>query len=91
MAKSREKIKVFIMPRGEGKFFNSKYTLKQVKDSFDYVSALDQINKQRGKKHIVIEVKKDKAVLIGELLMRKGFDVEIYTYSYLKRFMRGLK
>ena len=88
MAKTKEKIKVFIMPQGVGKFFNSKYTLKQVKDSFDYVSALDQINKQKGKKHIVIEVRKDKAVMIGELLQRKGFDVEIYTYSYLKKFLK---
>lgn len=76
------------MPRGVGQFFNSKYTLKQVKDSFDYVSALDQINKQAGKKHIVIGIKKDKAVMIGELLQRKGYDVEIYTYSFLKKFLK---
>jgi phage replication-related protein YjqB (UPF0714/DUF867 family) len=88
MKKSKEKIKVFIMPRGVGQFFNSKYTLKQVKDSFDYVSALDQINKQAGKKHIVIGIKKDKAVMIGELLQRKGYDVEIYTYSFLKKFLK---
>ena len=77
------------MPRGEGKFFNSKFTIEDAKKSFDYVSALDQINKQAGKKHIVIEVRKDKAVMIGELLQQKGFDVEIYTYSYLKRFLRS--
>jgi uncharacterized protein YllA (UPF0747 family) len=86
MAKSKEKIKVFIMPRGVGSFVNSKYTLKQIKDSFDYVSALDQINHQKGKKHIVIEVKKDKAVMVGNLLKKK-FDVSIQTFDYLKKFL----
>jgi hypothetical protein len=87
MTKSREKIKVFIMPRGVGSFVNSKYTLKQIKDSFDYISALDQINHQKGKKYVVVEVKKDKAVMIGDLLKKRGFDVSIQTFDYLKKFL----
>jgi hypothetical protein len=71
------RIKVLILPQGIGQFFNSKYTIKDVKNSFDYVSALDQINKQPNRKNVVIRVKRDKAVLVSELLQRKGFEVWI--------------
>jgi hypothetical protein len=47
---------------------------------------LDQINHQKGKKYVVVEVKKDKAVMIGNLLKKK-FDVSIQTYDYLKKFL----
>ena len=82
MAKTR----VFIIPIGTGSFVNSKYSKKDVEKSFDYVSALDQINHQKGKKYVVVEVKKDKAVMIGELLKKK-FDVSIQTFDYLKKFL----
>jgi hypothetical protein len=83
MAKTR----VFIIPTGTGSFVNSKYSKKEVKDSFDYVSALDQINHQKGKKYVVVEVKKDKVVMMGNLLKKQGFDVSIQTFDYLKKFL----
>lgn len=85
------KTKVFIIPKGVGSFVNSKYSKKEVENSFDYVSALDQINHQKGKKYVVVEVKKDKAVMIGNLLKKHGFDVSIQTFDYLKKFLNRVE
>ena len=74
MAKTR----VFIIPTGTGSFVNSKYSAKEVEKSFDYVSALDQISHQKDKKYVVVEVKKDKAVMMGNLLKKHGFE---YSHS----------